>query len=83
MLVEMFKEPNLEEIWFAKSRDYQISKFCEKSQVFQFVFNHFLFSSNAASMESTGSDELDQTKITNLQEIIKPHPSLANRMYFL
>ena len=34
-------------------------------------------------MESTGSDELDQTKITNLQEIIKPHPSLANRMYFL
>ena len=34
-------------------------------------------------MESTGSDELDQTKITNLQEIITPHPNLVNRMYFV
>ena len=34
-------------------------------------------------MESTGSDELDQAKITKLQEIIKPHPNLVNRMYFV
>ena len=42
MLVEMFKEPNLEEIWwFAKSIDYQISTFCEKVQVFVCIFNYF------------------------------------------
>ena len=40
-LVKMFKEPNLEEICFAKSRDYQISRFCENVQVFLFVFNYF------------------------------------------
>ena len=43
MLVEMIKESNLEEIWwFAKSRDYQISRFCEKVQVSLFTFNYFL-----------------------------------------
>ena len=41
MPVEMFKEPNLEEIWFAKFRDYQISRFCANIQVFLFliIFN--------------------------------------------
>ena len=34
-------------------------------------------------MKSTGSYELDQIKIANLQEIIKPHPNLANRMFFV
>ena len=34
-------------------------------------------------MESTGSDDLDATRISNLQEIINPHPNLANRMYFV
>ena len=66
-----------------KVKDYQISTFCEKVQIFPFTFNYFLNSSDAASMESAGSDELDETKITNLQEIIKPHPNLANRMYFV
>ena len=66
-----------------KVKDYQISTFCEKFQVFSFIFNYFWNSSDAASLESTGSDELDETKITNLQEIIKPHPNLVNRMYFL
>ena len=41
IVVEMFKEPNLEEIWFARSRDYQISGFCEKIQVYPFIFNCF------------------------------------------
>ena len=66
-----------------KVKDYQISTFCEKVQIFLCIFNYFLNSSDAASMESTGSDELDETIITNLQEIIKPHPNLANRMYFV
>ena len=47
--------------------------------LFLIIFNF----SDAASVESSGSDELDETKITNLQEIIKPHPNLANRMYFV
>ena len=41
LMFEMFKEPNLEEICFAKSRDYQISRFWENVQVFLFVFNYF------------------------------------------
>ena len=48
-----------------------------------FLFLIILTSSDAASMKSTVSDELHRTRISYLQEIINPHPNLANRMYFV
>ena len=79
MLEEMFKEPDLGGMWWlAWSRYYQISRLSS----FPVYVNYFT-SSDAASIDSTGSNKLDQTRISNLQEIIKPHPILANRMYFV
>ena len=68
---------------FAKSRDYQIWQFLKNVQIFKFILNYLKHFSDAASVGSTGSDDLDQARILNLQEIIKPHPNLANRMYFV
>ena len=84
MQVEVLWKLFLEEISsFPRSRDYQISKFFKKLQIFQFILNYLKPSSDAASIGSTGSDDLDQGRILNFQDIIKPHPNLANRMYFL
>ena len=39
--------------------------------------------SDSVSVASNDSDELNVEKISNMQEVIEPHPKLVKRMYFV
>ena len=44
------------------------------------MHNYFHPSRDVAS---SGSDELSPAQISNLQDIVTPHPNLVDRMYFV